>query len=205
MKLLNKKLVHQTDEQLMVKVRNADASAFDELYQRYSKRLLYYFYRMLNGNEDKAQDFLQDAFLKILEKSDYFDSNRSFSSWIFTIAHNMCRNEYRRREVRKNHVEGIEIDQIINSIEQNYPHPHERLEKNEFMTALFTELKNFDAVSNSTFILRFQEHLPIKEIAEILDCKEGTIKSRLFYMAKKLAVKLEEFNPILKEVVINEK
>jgi RNA polymerase sigma-70 factor (ECF subfamily) len=47
--------------------------------------------------------------------------------------------------------------------------------------------------------------LPIKEIAEILDCKEGTVKSRLFYMAKKLAVKLKEFNPVFKEVMINEK
>ncbi len=189
----------------MVKVRNTDASAFDELYQRYSKRLLYYFYRMLNGNEDKAQDFLQDAFLKILEKSDYFDSNRSFSSWIFTIAHNMCRNEYRRREVRKNHVDGIEIDQIINSAEQNNAHPHEQVEQNEFMIALLMELKKFDSISNSTFILRFQEHLPIKEIAEILDCKEGTVKSRLFYMTKKLAIKLKEFNPGLKEVEINER
>jgi len=205
MKFLTKKLMHYTDEQLMVKVRKADASAFDELYQRYSKRLLYYFYKMLNGDEEKAQDFLQDVFLKIFEKSNNFDSNRSFSNWIFAIAHNMCRNEYRRREVRKNHVDGIEIDQIINSVDQNYTHPLERTEQNEFMTALFAALKNFDVISNSTFILRYQEQMSIKQIAEILDCREGTVKSRLFYTAKKLAVKLKGFNPGIKEVVINEK
>lgn len=194
-----------SDEQLMVRLQKTDASAFDELYRRYSKRLLYYFYRMLNGNEEKAQDFLQDTFLKIMEKSHYYDSNRSFSNWIFSIAHNMCRNEYRRREVRKNHVDDIEIDRIFAATAHNYHHLHERIELNEFLTTLFRELKKFDVISSSTFILRFQEHLSIKEIAEILECKEGTVKSRLFYLTKKLAVKLKEFNPGLEEVVSHEK
>ncbi len=78
-----------------------DTAAFDELYQRYSQRLLYYFYRMLGGDEDRAQDFLQDLFLKIIEKPNQFVSKQRFSNWIFTVTHNMCKNEYRRLSVRQ--------------------------------------------------------------------------------------------------------
>jgi RNA polymerase sigma-70 factor (ECF subfamily) len=205
MNIFKKNFEQFSDEQLMEKIRNNDVPAFEELYRRYSDRLLYYFYRMLHGNEEKAQDFLQDTFVKILEKSHYFDINRSFSHWIFAIAHNMCRNEYRRREVRKNQSDDIDIDQVFISAERNSHGINEKLEQNEFLNALFTELKKFDTASNSTFILRFQEHFTIKQISEILNCKEGTVKSRLFYITRKLALKLKDFNPELKEVVINEK
>ncbi|MDP7122228.1 MAG: sigma-70 family RNA polymerase sigma factor, partial [Candidatus Marinimicrobia bacterium] len=76
-------------------------SAFDELYARYSSRLFHYFYRMLGGNPEKARDFLQDIFFKIVENPDRFHTGNRFSSWVFTIAHNMCKNEYRRLDVRK--------------------------------------------------------------------------------------------------------
>jgi len=97
---LSKSYRQYSDEQLMGLIRKGDASSFDELYKRYSHRLLHYFYRMLNGDEEKAQDFLQDICLKIVEKADTFNPEGKFSSWIFTIASNMCKNEYRRMRKR---------------------------------------------------------------------------------------------------------
>ena len=66
-------------------IQRRDISAFDELYRRYSHRLLRYFYRELGGDEGKAQDFLQEIFLKIVEKPELFDTERRFSSWIFRL------------------------------------------------------------------------------------------------------------------------
>jgi len=193
MSILSRKLKACSDEELMESVKVGKETAFDELYNRYSKRLLVYFYRMLGGNEEKAQDFLQDIFVKIIEKPHLFGSKNRFSSWVFTVANNMCKNEYRRLKVRNQVVNGKDLD--------FFPHPGENnfLEKNlagsEFKEVLFKELTKLDQLKQSTFLLRFQENLSIKEISEILECSEGTVKSRLFYMTKSLAKKLKAFNP----------
>ncbi len=100
MSILSRKLKACSDEELMESVKVGEETAFDELYNRYSKRLLVYFYRMLGSNEEKAQDFLQDIFVKIIEKPHLFGSKNRFSSWVFTVANNMCKNEYRRFKVR---------------------------------------------------------------------------------------------------------
>src|ERR1043165_1762067 len=94
------KYLSQSDEQLMTLVGRGEIPAFDELYDRYGKRLLYYFYKMLAQNEHQAQDFLHDLFLKIVERPELYSPERKFSTWVFSIAHNMCKNEYRKWQTR---------------------------------------------------------------------------------------------------------
>ena len=89
---------NSSDEQLIELVQQADVSAFDEIYQRYGQCLLFYFCRMLGGDKAKAQDFLQDLFIKIIDKKN--SPVQNFKSWIFTIAHNMCKNEFRNKKAR---------------------------------------------------------------------------------------------------------
>jgi RNA polymerase sigma-70 factor (ECF subfamily) len=101
MGIFRKNYSEVSDEELMQNIRQGNTGAFDELYRRYNRRLLLYFYRMLGGDSEKAQDFLQDLFLKIFEKNNLFRNEARFSSWIFTVAHNMCKNEYRWLSVRK--------------------------------------------------------------------------------------------------------
>jgi RNA polymerase sigma-70 factor, ECF subfamily len=182
------------DNVLMELITKGDTSAFDELYKRYSKRLLYYFYRMLRGDEATAQDFLQDIFLKIAEKPNLYRSNECFSTWIFTIAHNLCKNEYRRRSVRKIVRNDAEIDCCSSKIDNDELFVIKKLEQNQFNEMLLTELKSFDEIHKTTFLLRYQENFSIKEISAIVKCSEGTVKSRLFYTTKRLAEKLKEFN-----------
>ena len=64
-----------SDEELMNLIGNGNSAYLKELYKKNKKKLLYYFYRMLAGDEGKAQDFLQDVFLKILEKPDQFNKS----------------------------------------------------------------------------------------------------------------------------------
>src|SRR5438270_11355736 len=88
------------DSELMALMGNGNTRAFDELYERYSRKLLNYFRKMLNNNTEKAQDFLQDLFIKILEKGSYYDSTKNFSTWLYALACNMCKNEYRNHAIR---------------------------------------------------------------------------------------------------------
>lgn len=184
----------QTDETLMEAITVGDTSAFDELYQRYSSRMLHYFYRMLGQNEEKAQDFLQDLFLKIVEKPHLFNPKRRFATWIFSVAANMCKNEYRRLKVRVNGQAYIG-DFNTTSADVVFPTIERQLDQKQFKTVLLEEVEKLDDVKRNTFLLRHQEHFSIKEISDIMQCSEGTVKSRLFYTTKKLASKLQVFNP----------
>ena len=195
MPILKRKYGTLSDEKLMERIQHQDTSAFNELYERYSLRLLFYFYRNLGEDKDRAQDFLQDIFLKIVEKPELFDPERTFSTWIFTVAYNLCKNEYRRLENRKAVENNPDINPISQSLQSANPCPEHNIDERDFKNALFQELDKFDEDHRSTFLLRYQQNLCIEEISEILDCPEGTVKSRLYYTTKKLATKLKAFNP----------
>ena len=200
MPILKRKYGKLTDEKLMERIQDQDTSAFNELYDRYSQRLLLYFYRTLGGDQDKAQDFLQDIFLKVIDKPELFDTERRFSSWIFTVAHNLCKNEYRRLETRKAVENNPDISPVSQSLQSANPYPEYDVDQNDFKNALFQELDKFDENHRSAFLLRYQQNLCIEEISEILGCPEGTVKSRLYYTAKRLATRLRAFKPYSTQV-----
>lgn len=199
MTIIKNKYKKLSDEKLMTFINKGNTAAFNELYSRYSSRLLHYFYRMLGGDEQNAQDFLQDIFLKIVERPDLFCSKQRFSSWIFTVAHNMCKNEYRRREIRRKAKSG-DTDKISQNNENDYHTAEHEIDQKLFEKALLMELNKIDGDQRSAFLLRYQENLSIKEIQNILSCPVGTIKSRLFYTTRKLANLLKDFNPYENEV-----
>lgn len=91
---------HQaSDENLVGRLHAGDEEALTELYARYSVRALHYFQKML-GDLETAQDALQDLFLKLIDARASICVDRKFASWLFAVAHHMCCNEYRSRDVR---------------------------------------------------------------------------------------------------------
>ncbi len=184
---------NKSDEELIALLTSGENRAFDEIYQRYSNKMLFFFYRMFNGDEEKSQDFLHDMFLKVLEKPHLFDPQRKlrFSTWIYTIASNMCKNEYRNQKVRQvvtNDIDMSRFSSYSEKVSQNY-------DKALFQQLLQQELENCSHAHRTAFILRFQDGMAIKEISAILECSEGTIKSRIFYTLKRLSEKLKIFDP----------
>ena len=145
-----------SDEELMSFIANGDSDPLRELYNRYAKKILYYFYRMLGGDEEKAQDFLQDVFFKIIDKPDQFNLKMKFSTWIFSIASNLCKNEYRRLKVR----EVTHTEPNMDHHEQEILHDQiHKINHKDFEKAIWTELKKMDPEQSSTFVLRYQENL----------------------------------------------
>jgi len=183
-----------SDEELMKGICNSDKDAFNELYKRYNGRLLYYFYRMLGNSEEKAQDLLQDIFLKIIEKPHLFDVSRKFSTWIFSIAHNMCKNEYRSRDVRKIVENKDNVETLNNKV------PCEDIDLRIFTGELYKELDKLSEDQKTIFILRYREGFKVKEISNIVKRPEGTVKSKLFYTIRILSEKLKYYKSNLKDV-----
>jgi RNA polymerase sigma-70 factor (ECF subfamily) len=182
-----------SDEKLMQTLSKGDKRAFDELYARYAKALKGYFMRMLWKNEGKAEDFVHDLFVKIIHNPDSFDTNRSFKTWLYSVACNMCKNEYKKQEVRKG--TSLGIDQFYSISDKGVDVLNE-VQMSHFGTQFEKSMDELKSEHQEVFSLRHMDGLSIKEIAEVLEINEGTVKSRLFYATKQLADKLKEFNMV---------
>lgn len=193
MKIVENKHKTQTDEQLMIEVIKGNGLAYAEIYDRYCKVMVNYFYKMLWQDRDKAEDFMQELFTKIYHKPELFNPEKSFKTWLYTIANNMCKNEYRKQEIRKGTSNNLNENILVASGE---PSPDQRHDATVFNQKLKEELDQMSESHRTTFILRFKHDLSLKEIAEITNTNEGTIKSRIFYALKKLSENLKEFKPV---------
>ncbi|MDX2362786.1 MAG: RNA polymerase sigma factor [Crocinitomicaceae bacterium] len=194
MRLVKPSYKTMTDESLMIAVAKGDKRAFDEVYARYSGPLIGYFMRMLWRDREKAEDFMHDIFAKLVRRPELFDPTRKFKTWVYSVANNMCKNEYKRAEVRKNTSNGLDSSYAVSDTNTNVFHEvADRQFKGEFDRCL----ADLDDKHSEAFKMRHMDGLSIKEIAEILDISDGTVKSRIFYASKYLAKSLKEYNPVL--------
>ncbi len=182
-----------SDEYLMKLLAEGDGNAFGEIYDRYNKPLVVYFTRMLWKDKEKGRDFMHDLFAKIIDRPKLYNPERPFKTWVYSVAHNMCKNEYRKQEVRSNTAAMLH-ENTVGNIETE---KNKNMDAEEFNKALYTELEKLEEIQRTTFLMRYKMDLSIKEIADITESNEGTVKSRLFYTLKKLSEKLKVFDPKL--------
>ena len=194
MRLIKKEYKTMTDESLMVSISKGDKRAFDEVYNRYSGPLLGYFVSKLWRDREKAEDFVHDIFAKIIKKPELFDPSRKFKTWFYSVANNMCKNEYKKQEVRKNTSTGLDQHYSLSDVNSNVM---SEVQDAQFREEFEDSLEALDNKHKEVFRLRHLDGLSIKEIAEVLEISDGTVKSRLFYATKYLAKSLKEFNPVL--------
>lgn len=178
------------DEELVALLNSGDEVAFEIIYERYSKPLLNFFHMKLQSKE-KAEDFLQNLFVKLIENGNQFDESKIFKTWFYTLAHNQCKNEYRSQSRSKIEYNSIEDNRLVNNWEES----SEIIDSSVFSEHLTLALNKLSDNHQSSIILRFKFSFSINEISSVLECSEGTTKSRLFYALKQLATNLKEFNP----------
>ena len=176
-----------TDEALVPLVHKGSGSAFDELYSRYGQKMYSYFFRMLWKNRELAEDFTQDLFVKVIKHAEDFDADKNFSTWLYSIANNMCKNEYRKKEVRTHHLQAVKPARSVDAV-----NPDMR----KFREAVHNCTNELTEEKKALYILRFQENLSVPDISKILNIAEGTIKSRIFYLMKEMKHKLKEFETL---------
>lgn len=176
-----------SDEDLMKRVASKDDDrAFDELYHRHARRVMGFLMRQLSDSE-KAADLVQDAFMRLWSSRERYLSDRCFSTWLFSIAYNLLKNEYRRSGYSNEYAE-----HVMNSTSEELDEDLDvRLDDRLFDEALRKELSLLDAESRLLFSLRFEEEMTVPQIAEVMKIAEGTVKSRQHTIIRNLKQKLK--------------
>jgi len=173
-------LVDLTDEELIIEFqKNGNEKAFEILIQRFKNPLINYVFRFL-GDYDSCVDVVQEAFIKVYRYKDNFSSVAKFSTWVYTIAGNLARTEYKRKRRRS-------LFSINSYGEENktFEIPDESFRPDVTVDAKIKReiiqkalLKVKDAYREAV-ILRDIQELSYEEIAEIMGIEVGTVKSRI--------------------------
>ncbi len=194
MKLFRKDYSALKDEQLMQFFQKGDKKAFEEIYDRYANHLVNFFYQKLWQNQTAAEDAAQDIFAKLIGNPALFDAKQNFKSWVFSVAYNRCKNEYKKHDVRKNTGYDMPDRDQSRSVDLQ---SDEQLDQQNFGRSLKKLLDEMDDKHASVFSLRHEQGLSMKEISEVLGINEGTVKSRLHYATKYLAKELSVYRKII--------
>ncbi len=162
----------ENDKGLMNKAVHGDKAAFSRLVTKYKDRLYNFIYRMI-PEEQEAQDILQETFLRAYKERERYQPDYAFSTWLYTIATNLVRSEYRKRKRWKF------ISMGIGSQDDELTIPEVGYKDLNLMPYIEKALENLGYEYRTTFILRDIQQLPYEEIAQITKVPVGTVKSRL--------------------------
>ena len=182
-----KPLRQLTDEQLMARAKAGNDTAFEELYHRYARRLKGFFFLQLGRDEELAADATHDVFLRAYEARNRYQEGKSVSTWLFTIAYNICRNHYRSNAYETQLSATLDAEPI--SDEQI----EVQLDAAALDDALAQVLSELPAPLHQLFSLHYQEELTIPQVAEIVGIPEGTVKSRLHKTMNIIRKKLKRY------------
>ena len=182
-----KPLRQLTDEQLMARAKAGNNAAFKELYHRFARRLKGFFFLQLGRDEELAADATHDVFLRAYEARNRYQEGKSVSTWLFTIAYNICRNHYRSNAYETQLSATLDAEPI--SDEQI----EIQLDAAALDDALAQVLSELPPPLHQLFSLHYQEELTIPQVAEIVGIPEGTVKSRLHKTMNIIRKKLKRY------------
>jgi RNA polymerase sigma-70 factor (ECF subfamily) len=186
------------DHGLMKSIQNGDMVAFNDMVDRYKDRLMNVIGRMLSSTEE-AEDVVQETFVRVYQHRQSFNFQHCFSTWIYTIALNLARNELRKRKKFKfldiTDMQGSESEFAI---EMKLP---SRLPE-EIKKAIECLPEKY----KMAFMLRDMQEMPYDEVAKVLSVPLGTVKSRVnrarMMLRDKLKPKLESLNALSKSTLL---
>ncbi|AUS98714.1 RNA polymerase subunit sigma-24 [Clostridium thermosuccinogenes] len=170
------------EKDLLKKARNGDIEAFEQLIEDYQKRVFNIALRMI-GNYDDANELAQEVFIRIFKSIKDFKEESSLSTWIYRITTNVCLDEIRKRK-NKNVVsldEEVKLEEgdLQRQVEDTRPTPDVIAEKNEVRKLVKDAIMSLPEEQRTVIILRDIQGFSYEEIAKIMKCPEGTVKSRI--------------------------
>jgi RNA polymerase sigma-70 factor (ECF subfamily) len=179
----------RSDEELVEACQAGEASAFDLLVARWEDRIRGACYRFL-GSEEEARDVAQEAFLKAYRAIGGFKREARFSSWLYQIATNLCRDRLRRRRTRAT-VSLEEMEETGGAIAETRPGVDERLLQDDLARVVRRAIEALAEEQREVLILKEYEGLTFLEIAQALDVPVSTVKTRLYRGLAQLRQRLE--------------
>ena len=172
-----------TDNELVARFLDGNGLAFPELVRRYQSRLLNFIYRTI-GDRDRAEDLVQETFIRVYRHLHRFDQTKKFSTWIYTISSNLAKNELRNRSrnplvlfqtIKKN----WEADHRPLQWEDPAYRPDDLFRKRHLRDMVEKAVEQLPEHHRTVFVLREMEGKTYEEISDITGVYLGTVKSRL--------------------------
>jgi len=189
-----------TDEMLMVRYQRGDREAFAELVRRYKTPIYNFIIRQLR-HPGVSEDLTQDVFLRVVQNAADFKHEARFSTWLYTIARNLCIDHIRKQSHRRH----PSLDRPAGGDEDGRPlvesiadkHPRASVERtaasSEVAVQIVAAVEALPEDQREVFLLRQLANLPFKDIAQITGVGENTVKSRMRYALDRLKDALAEF------------
>jgi RNA polymerase sigma-70 factor (ECF subfamily) len=178
------------ENQLILRCKEGDSLAFGQLIKNYRKQLFTYLLR-LSGNKDMAEDLLQDTLTKAWHGLPKYEEKNKFSSWLFSIAHNIAMDAYRKKKVREVVSTYDEIPERSLIINQEHA-----LEAEELKNTIVDSLSQIPEKQRSVFLMRQHSGMSFKEISDSTGQPLNTVLSHMHYATKKLRKILRDKNVI---------
>jgi RNA polymerase sigma-70 factor, ECF subfamily len=168
-----------SDEELVEAFQNGDSSAFDQLVSRWERKIQGAIYRIVGSGED-ARDLCQEAFLKAYRGLGSFKREARFSSWLYQIAVNSCRDRMRRQRGKVT----VSLDEMAETGELPFqgggPSALELMEAGDLAKTVAAAVRSLPEEQREVIVLKEYQDLTFLEIAEALDVPVSTVKTRLY-------------------------
>lgn len=161
------------DAELMLRVGHGDHEAYEVLYNKHARRLGGFFLRMLAYDTSKAEDMVQELFVRVWSHRASYRTTQPFATWLYAMAYNLCKNDYRHKEVRQSYMTECMLR------EEPIDLTDEAFERHELHMLLRQLIQALPEPQRDAFLLHYDEGLTVPEVARIVCCPEGTVKSRL--------------------------
>jgi len=194
----------ESDELLISRCRRGDERSFEILFERYKGRIYTFIVRFVK-DQKSAEDLFQETFIRVFRKARHFRHRAKFSTWLYTIAANLCKDELKKRRRRESvpldapapgHKPEEEFSPRIEGMADSSEGPRVEAEKRELRHVLTLALDELPENSRMVIELHVMHGLRYREVAEILGCPVGTVQSRMHnavqLLRKKVGKKLSK-------------
>ena len=187
--------MEQSDGALVARAREGDRDSFRVLVERHSRSVFRLAYRM-TGNEQDAEDVVQESMLRAYKQLGKFDDRASFGTWLYRITANCSLDLVRSRKRRAQHQavapEGEpEMDNPVLTVPSPDPNPERMALSGEVRERLEAAMGELSATERSAFVLRHFEGMCIEDVSRVLGCQPGAAKHSVFRAVQKLRRALE--------------
>ena len=175
--------------------QQGNTHAFRQLFEE-NKRKVFSLAFQYTKNKEDAEDILQETFIKAYHSLNKFKAqdNTNFSSWLYRIGINASIDHLRKNKMKKdNYIDSDQIPSI--SSDEGFSHPEHAVRIKEIRTKLELTLNKLPKGQRMVFILRHYQQLSVKEIADYMECSEGSVKKQLFRAVETFKKKLKHLIP----------
>lgn len=179
------------DAKLVQEFCRGNTQVFNLLVERWQPRIYRLAYRYFNSY-DEAHEITQKTFIRVYKKLHSLDDHAAFPAWIYRIAHNLCRDEAKRAGRRRSKsMKELNKPPVATSVSGN---PEQPLQQKELGLILQKALQQLPAEQRIVVIMKEYEELKFREIAEVLELPESTVKSRMYYGLRSLRGIFDQWN-----------